>query len=329
MALNKQIWVSQLKENFYPERNFLTKVTDFTSDVDANTLHIASSGIDPKVLINNNTYPINIVEREDQDNQIPLDVFDTENTVVRHVEEAEYNYGKLESVIRQHRSTLQTSTAQKAIHAFAPLNDSDDTPLVEASGEVINGRKRIRFADILNLKEKFDNALVPLEERYLVLHPTHVTDLMLEDLQLFKDLTEIREGEPIKFAGFGTFQFPYMPKYTRTEPDAPLTKADFSIESKNGSIVSVAFQKSEVMKADGTIDMFARVDDPEERGTIVGFQKRFIAMPIRNKGIGAIISVDESTNASASPKTRTVSESPTQATDTYQSRNISENELEE
>lgn len=43
------------------------------------------------------------------------------------------------------------------------------------------------------------------------------------------------------------------------------------------------------MKADGTIDMFARIDDPEERGTIVGFQKRFIAMPIRNKGIGAII----------------------------------------
>ena len=36
MALNKQIWVSQLKENFYPERNFLTKVTDFTDDVDAN-----------------------------------------------------------------------------------------------------------------------------------------------------------------------------------------------------------------------------------------------------------------------------------------------------
>lgn len=82
MALNKQIWVSQLKENFYPERNFLTKVTDFTSDVDANTLHIASSGIDPKVLINNNTYPINIVEREDQDNQIPLDVFDTETLLL-------------------------------------------------------------------------------------------------------------------------------------------------------------------------------------------------------------------------------------------------------
>ena len=330
MALNKQIWVSQLKENFYPERNFLTKVTDFTPDVDANTLHIASSGIDPKVLINNNTYPVKVVEREDQDNQIPLDVFDTENTVVRHVEEAEYSYGKLESVIRQHRSTLQTSTAQKAIHAFAPLNDTKDTPLVETTGEVVNGRKRIRFADILTLKEKFDNALVPLENRYIVLHPTHVTDLMLEDLQLFKELTEIREGEPVKFAGFGTFQFPYMPKYTRTGAEKPLTKTDFNVEAVNGSIVSVAFQKDEVMKADGTIDMFARVDDPEERGTIVGFQKRFIAMPIRNKGIGAIISVDESTNASAVPQSNEAAVMSKQTvTDNQDNSNVPENELEE
>ena len=44
------------------------------------------------------------------------------------------------------------------------------------------------------------------------------------------------------------------------------------------------------MKADGDIYMYARVDDPEERATIVGFDKRFIALPIRGKGIGAIVS---------------------------------------
>ena len=44
------------------------------------------------------------------------------------------------------------------------------------------------------------------------------------------------------------------------------------------------------MKADGDIYMYSRVDDPEERATIVGFDKRFIAVPIRGKWIGAIIS---------------------------------------
>ena len=53
---------------------------------------------------------------------------------------------------------------------------------------------------------------------------------------------------------------------------------------------SVAFCKDEVMKADGDIYMYSRVDDPEERATIVGFDKRFIALPIRGRGIGAIVS---------------------------------------
>ena len=36
--------------------------------------------------------------------------------------------------------------------------------------------------------------------------------------------------------------------------------------------------------------MYSRENDPEERATIVGFDKRFIALPIRGKGIGAIVS---------------------------------------
>ena len=44
------------------------------------------------------------------------------------------------------------------------------------------------------------------------------------------------------------------------------------------------------MKADGEIHLYSRYDDPEQRGTIVGFDKRFIATPLRNKGIGAIVS---------------------------------------
>lgn len=287
MALNKEIWVSQIMKNFYPERSFLTKVVDYSGFVNNNTLHFPSEGIDPKVLINNSTYPIKIVGRDDEDNAIVLDKFETENTLVRRPDAIEYSYDKLESVLQQHRSTLQASTARKAIHAFAPKEDATGTPLVLTSGAVNNGRKRMTFEDLLTLKARFDDALIPLEERYIVLHPKHVTDLLLEDVKLFKELTDIKDGEPTRFAGFGCFQFSYMPtyglnggKYTKTAFDGDATE----------HFASVAFYAQEVMKADGEIYMYARYDDPEERGTIVGFDKRFIAMPIRNKGIGAIIS---------------------------------------
>lgn len=287
MALNKQVWISQIKEGFYPERSFLKKVEDYSDLVDNDMLHFPSAGIDPKVLVNNSTYPIKIVGREDEDNAIVLDKFETENTLVRCPDAIEYSYDKLDSVIRQHRSTLQTTTARKAAHAFAPSKDTNETPLVLTTGAAARGRKRITFEDLLALKERFDDALIPLEDRYIILHPRHVTDLLLEDVKLFKELTDIKDGEPTKFAGFGCYQFPFMPTYKASGEN--WEKVAYNDEQTQ-QFASVAFYAHEVMKADGEIYMYARYDDPEERGTVVGFDKRFIALPIRGKGVGAIIS---------------------------------------
>lgn len=287
MALNKQVWISQIKEGFYPERSFLKKVEDYSDLVDNDMLHFPSAGIDPKVLVNNSTYPIKIVGREDEDNAIVLDKFETENTLVRRPDAIEYSYDKLDSVIRQHRSTLQTTTARKAAHAFAPSKDTNETPLVLTTGAAARGRKRITFEDLLAWKERFDDALIPLEDRYIILHPRHVTDLLLEDVKLFKELTDIKDGEPTKFAGFGCYQFPFMPTYKASGEN--WEKVAYNDEQTE-QFASVAFYAHEVMKADGEIYMYARYDDPEERGTVVGFDKRFIALPIRGKGVGAIIS---------------------------------------
>lgn len=289
MALNKEIWIAQIKEGFYPNRIFLNKVMDYSAEVENDKIHFASAGIDPNVLINNSTYPIAIVGRQDIDNSIVLDKFETENTIVRRPEAIEYSYDKLESVIRQHRQVLQTSTAKKAAHAFAPTTDTADTPVIMTTGATTNGRKRITFDDILTLKERFDAALIPLEDRYLVLHPSHVSDLLREDINLFKELTNIKDGEPTQFAGFGCFQFPFMPTFTID--GGTCSKIAFG-EQQSANFASVAFNAKEVMKADGEIYMYARYDDPEERATIVGFDKRFIALPIRGKGIGAIVSAN-------------------------------------
>ncbi len=283
--LNKEIWENQIMENFYPDRSFLSRVKDFSEHVNGHKLHIPSAGIDPKVLINNNTYPISVVGREDEDNEITLKKFETENTLVRRPDAIEYSYDKVESVIGQHRSTLQTHTAKTAIHAFAPSADTVDTPVITTTGEAYNGRKRLCTADILTLKERFDDALIPLENRFIVLSPKHVSDLLKEDLKLFKDITDLKNGEPFKFAGFGFYAFAYMPTYRDG------AKVAYDAKYENGDLfASVAFCGSEVMKADGELHMYALEDDPRERGTIIGFDKRFIAMPIRGKGVGAIVS---------------------------------------
>lgn len=289
MSLHKEIWIDHIQEGFYNDSSFLKSVTDMSHAVEYNRLHIASAGMDPKVLIDNNTYPIEMAERADLEHVIEMKRFETENTIVRSLEAIELAYDKQEDIIRQHRETLRNATAKCALHAYAPMRNTAHTPVLRTTGETTaDGRKRLTFNDILDLKVAFDLAKYPAEGRYLVLNPHHVTDLLREDLKMFKDLTEIINGEPKKFAGFGVYTFGDTPTYM--QQSAGLEKQSFETAEQSKLFSSVAFIKTEVMKADGECKMFATVNDPTQRGDIFGFEKRFVALPIRNKGIGAIVS---------------------------------------
>ena len=281
------VWINQLTKKFYPDSSFLNYTKDFSSLVENDAINMADAGVDPDVLINNTTYPIQVVNRVDTPIRIELDLFETKNTLVRRPEAIEYSYDQLESVLMGHRNKLRARTAEKAAHAFAPLKDSEFTPVISTTGETSGTRKRMSVEDILLLKERFDSVDIPLEERYLVLNPKHLSDLILFDVRAFKDLTDIVDGKPKRFAGFNVLQTSATPFYNATS----LEKIAFTKTPGDTDVFcSFAFQKEEVMKADGTVHMYAKYDDPEERGTIVGFDKRFIAVPIRNKGIGAIVS---------------------------------------
>ena len=285
--LAKEVWVNQLIKNFYPDSSFLNYAKDFSSLVDNDAINMADAGVDPDVLINNTTYPIQVVKRVDTPIRIELDLFETKNTLVRRPEAIEYSYDQLESVLMGHRNKLRARTAEKAAHAFAPQKDGEFTPVIKTTGDTVTGRKRLTVEDILLLKERFDSVDVPLEERYLVLNPKHLTDLILFDVKAFKDLTDIVDGKPKRFAGFNVLQTSATPLYNGTS----FEKNSFAKTATDTDVFcSFAFQKEEVMKADGSVHMYASIDNPEERGTIVGFDKRFIAVPIRNKGIGAIVS---------------------------------------
>lgn len=283
-TLEKEIWVNQLMENFYPDSSFLKYARDFSALVDYNAINMAEAGADPKVLVNNTTYPIKITQRVDKPLRIELDKFETENTLVRRPEAIEYSYDQLESVLMGHRNTLRAKTAMKAAHAYAPQEDSTYTPVIQTTGAAVSGRKRLQIDDILLLKERYDNAMIPLEGRYLVLNPSHVTDLILFDAKNLGNLTDLQNGKPKRFAGFNILQTASTPKY-----NSLLQKIAFDGEEE-GNFCSFSFHSDEVMKADGDVFMYARENDPAERGTIVGFDKRFIALPIRNKGVGAIVS---------------------------------------
>lgn len=288
-GLRKEVWIKQLMNKYYPDSSFLKYTKDFSPLVENDAINMTEAGVDPNVLINNTTYPIPTSIRIDSPIRIELDLFETENTLVRSPEVIEYSYDQLENVLMGHRNTLRSTTAEKAAHAFAPYEDTLKTPVILTSGTALadGSRLRLTMSDILLMKERYDNIDIPLEDRYLVLHPKHISDLILEDLKAFKDITDIVNGQPKRFAGFNILQFSRPATYNLTTKQK---KAFGAVAGANDTFCSFVFHKEEVMKADGAVKMYRRDNDPEERGTIVGFDKRFIAVPIRNQAIGAILS---------------------------------------
>lgn len=287
-TLNKQIWTDQIMKGFYPVASFLNYAKDYTKLVEYDIINMADAGFDPDVLINNTTYPIIVKERTDTPLSFELDLFETENTKVSNPESIEYAYDKMESVIYGHRMALQTKTGLKAAHAFAPNEDTQNTPVIRTTGDDNgDGYKRVKVEDILKLKRKFDVLDIPVDKRFLVLDPRHTEDLILYDLKSFKDITDFVNGTPKRFAGFNILEYTKNPTYNGTTGK----KNSFgALPASTDVFCSFAFSGDEVMKADGSMKMYEKKDDPELRATVVGFDKRFIALPIRNKGIGAIVS---------------------------------------
>lgn len=286
VGLNKEIWLPEIMEGFYGDDTFLTEARDMSAFVENDIINLAEAGVNPKVLINNTTYPIAVAQRADAHISLELDTYDTENTLVRNVEQAELSYDKRASLMYGHRQSLKMSFMQKAIHAYAPSTDSEFTPIITATGANNGtGVKRLSFEDILTLENRFDDAEIDSEGRILVLSTQHKSDLKKEDLKLYKEI--FKGGD-----GFGGFKFyslakKRMPVFNRTTG----TKTVFGAAAAGtDTICSVAFHKDEVMRADGTVDMFEDLKNPKERGDILGFQKRGLAMPIRGKGIGAVYS---------------------------------------
>lgn len=289
-GLSKEIWLNELLKGFYADDMWLSECRDLSAFVDNDKINLAEAGIDPEVLINNTTYPIDIEDRDDIDLAITIDRYDTVNTRILYADKVEQAYDKLSSVVEGHKNSLRMTIMHKAAHAIAPSADSTFTPLLTTTGADRgdgSGLKRMTYADILRLKRRFDNARIPAAGRILVLSSTHQEDLELEDSTRYNQVMTVGT-----LAGFKL--------YFQAEQDLPVynkttgAKAAFGALAapSTDTVASFAFSKNEVARAMGSSQMFysKAEDSPTTREDVIGFAQRAIVTSMRNKGIAAIYS---------------------------------------
>lgn len=288
LPLKNVLAEKELIKNFCHENSWLGELVSKPQWVNNDAIKIPKRGLAPKVLINNNVYPIVSNKREDGHIILALNMYDTENTTVTDEELYALPYDKLGDVQQQHREELEDKTAEHALYSIAPDN-SATTPVLKTTGEDDGtGRKRLTAKDLINFKNTLDKLLVPKDGRVLVLCPDHVADLLIEDLS-FKQRYQDANGGKIadNYYGFKTYEATYCPKYNATTLERiPFGSASAGVEA------SIAFYKKNCVKAPGSVKRYAKdaADNPEYRENTIGFRLYFIAVAIKDEGVAAMIS---------------------------------------
>lgn len=292
----REVWSKEVIKQFQQglKDTFLDGIKDFsvyvTGDDEAQVIHASYFGVEPDVLINNSTYPIAIQELNGSDITISLDKYQTKATPVTDDELYALAYDKMGLVKESHGNAILKNRLKKSIHAFGPAGHTTDTPVILTTGAIVNGRKRMIWADIVNFRQSLSDAGIDIEDYRLVLCDDHVNDLLLEENSDFKkNYSNFQNGTITSQLGFDIRQFSQTPYYNAT------TKAKLSFGALPASTdvrASVAFPITKTGKASGkTFTYYSEAKtDPLNQRNLINFRNYFIALPLVTKGFGAIIS---------------------------------------
>jgi len=287
-----EIWTGELVRQLGAKLvgTFLDGIPDYSAKVgEDDVIHLVDVGGNPEVLINNTTYPLVAAALTDGDIPISLDKFETVPSVITDDDLYALSYDKQAADIERHRNAIANAQLKKSIHALCPNSNSAKTPVIFTSGETVGTRKRMIFADIVNLKSAFDALKVPDSGRRLVLSSDHANDLLLSD-QKFREQYNINptEGKITRMYGFDIYTFVENPYFTV----AGNKKAFGATVIANEAQASVAYFTDNTFKANGSTKMYYSdaTTDPFNHQSVIDFLNRFIVLPKRAEGIGAIAS---------------------------------------
>ena len=292
-----EIWESRVRELLTTSdvAPWLDGIPELDADVytlgentatEKNIIHIPIETFSPDVLINNTTYPIEIQEFADGTVQMNLDKYQTKATSVSDDAAMGASYAKIDSATRGHRRQINTTKYKKAAHAIAPASHTANTPVVELPD---NYTANDVYLAMVKVKDAWDKAEVPEDNRRFVLATDHYNKLLTDRTRfanLFVDHNTGKVNQQI--AGFDVYTFVSNPKYDATTKEKLAWGA---VADEDAKVASFAFYVDNIGKKTGnTKQYFSRAsENPTTQTNLLNYRHYFVAMPVQNKAIGAII----------------------------------------
>lgn len=288
-----EVWTGEMIKAFrnsIESLGWLAKIRSYDQYAENDVIHFVNIGGDPDVLVNNTTYPIDIQSLADTDKPIALDKYQTKATRVTDDELHAISYDKMGSVIERHREAIDQTKYSRAIHALAPSANSAATPVLLTTGTASadGARKMLTRTDLIQLKKAYDKLKVPTAGRVLVLCPDHVADLLENDQKFADQYYNYTSGKIANMYGFEVYEYTDNPCFKQDK-----TKLAYGAVPGAGEFMaSVSFFAPRMMKATGSTKTYISEakDNPTTQENLVNFRHYFIALPLKNEAIGAVVS---------------------------------------
>lgn len=286
-----EVWEKKVRELITKEQDstFLDGIPELESEIQTddlgenNIIHVSLETFDPTVLINNTTYPLTIEDHADGSKSITLDKFQSLPTKVKEDDIIGASYDKIDSVTKRHRKKITTVAKRKAAHAIAPAANTTDTPIITLPGSYTSNDV---YLALVALKGKFDDFEAPEEGRRVVLCSNHYNKL-LEDRALFGDiLVDHATGKVNKLiAGFEIYTYISNPYYTAAGAKVAFGAVPGGTDKRG----SFAFVVDNIGKKTGLTRQYYDKPTTTTQAHLLNYRHYFIALPLRNKYIGAIL----------------------------------------
>lgn len=295
MALNKQIWLTTIQENFYPDNSFASKSVDDSAWVNNHTVHIPNAGAPSGVVKNRTTKPATVKQRTDNELTYDIDEFTSNPVHIPNIDTVELSYDKRQSVLQNDRMELQRQVHEnllvKWFNGTVYDTTGDSTP-AHTSTAATGNRKKITKEDVHKLEIKFNQDNVPHEGRYLLLDSIMYADLLdsltEKELMSFQQQANVAEGTMGKLYSFNVME---RSQVLRTKADRKSILEWGADGVAQECAAGLAWQQGCVSRATGDLKMFDDTDNPLYYGDIYSFLMRAGGSPRRydKKGVAAIV----------------------------------------
>lgn len=279
MALQTEVWLSDIQPNLFPNDSFISKAKDDSPFVSNKIVHLPQAGQVPTVQRNLTTLPAAITERVDSEATYTLQDFKALPYLVTDLDETEVSYAKRTSITYEMVAQINRKMADYLAFAWATNVAGQIIPTTGAVRTTnapggTGTRKSFTKSEVLAIKRIFDAQEIPQTDRFLLLDAGMYNDLLMDTQLLSRDFVSnpnLEMGTVGKLFGFDIYVRSSVGRYATgnaapKDPDAANAATD--------NAFSLAWHSNFVRRALGAVKVFADENKPEYYGSIFSAEAR-------------------------------------------------------